>query len=407
MALHSLSDSHDVTVVGSGPSGASAAAVLGEAGHRVLLLDQSGFPREKTCGDGITGKCLPHLERLGLREQFLEQAQVIIKGYSLFFSDDTEITMRDHSGRREPFAYIMARFGFDDMLLSAARRHESVEFRPNTRIDRLLMDGDRVIGVAGVRNGQAVEHRAELVIDATGANSPLTRQLGAGYRDATTCAVAARGYFDDVQNLSDTIELYFDPVLLPGYFWIFPTSANSANVGCGTFQHLVEERRLNLRDVLNDFIAKHPVARQKLGTAKMQGRLRGGKIPLPLDPSATHVRDGLIMSGDAAAFVDPLTAEGISFSMFSGIKAADTATEALAKGDTSCASLAGFDAWRHSEFDSRFAKGVYFSETLPADFYAKLIADKLRDSGAVERATADRGQQYEFGVKLKALLKAL
>ena len=396
----------DVIVVGAGPAGSSAAATLGAMGKRVLLLDRNEFPREKTCGDGLTHKCLPHLERLGILSDFLSAVEMEIFGYSLFFSNDVELTMRNCKAEPKPFAYIMPRYTFDNLLVRGALRHSNVVFQPKTRVSRLLLDNERIIGVEGVFNDRVERYLAPLVIDASGANSALAVQVGGGNRDPEKCAIAVRGYFENVQLLSDTIELYFDPVVSPGYFWIFPTSPTTANVGCGTFQHIVKEKGLNLREVLGAFAERHPVARRKMGGAVSTGRMVGGKIPLPMVPR-THVRDGLILTGDSAAFVDPLTAEGISFSMHSGIRAGEVAGAALDAEDISARSLQDYDSWRQEEYGARFARSIFFSESLPKSFLPDLVDKHLKESGALERASEDLGYQYELAVKVKALLRAI
>lgn len=82
--------SYDAIVVGAGPTGSSAAAILGQAMKRVLLIDKTSFPRDKTCGDGVTFKCLASLKRLGVLAEFFEHMTFETRGYSLFFSDHTE-----------------------------------------------------------------------------------------------------------------------------------------------------------------------------------------------------------------------------------------------------------------------------------------------------------------------------
>ncbi len=122
---------------------------------------------------------------------------------------------------------------------------------------------------------------------------------------------------------------------LRGYFWIFPTGPSSANIGCGTFQHLIESQRIDLRQLMQDFFTHHPVAKGKLGRATLSGTLKGGKIPLAIDHNSSRVRSGFMMAGDAASFTDPITAEGISYAMRSGILAAEAGIAALEAHDIS------------------------------------------------------------------------
>src|SRR2546426_340281 len=135
MAL-STPDSWDAIIVGAGPSGSSAASVLGESNKRVLLLDKSDFPREKTCGDGITYKCLEPLARLGVAGEVMKRVSFSARGYTLWLSDGSELTVR-RAANQIPIVYVLPRFDFDNVLLEGALRHSSVTFQPRTAIKRL------------------------------------------------------------------------------------------------------------------------------------------------------------------------------------------------------------------------------------------------------------------------------
>jgi geranylgeranyl reductase family protein len=398
---------YDVIVAGAGPAGSSAAAVLGAHGRRVLLVDKTAFPREKTCGDGLTFKCYEPLARLGVLEEFLGAVRFSARGYTLGFTDRTELTVRRTVDGERSLVHVLPRYEFDDLLLRAARRQPGVDFASETKVGSLLYEDGRVTGVTVHRHGEETRLRAPLVVDACGANSPLAVQAGAGNTDPHKCALAVRGYYRNVEGLSDTIELYFARDFLPGYFWIFPTSETSANVGVGTFQHIVEQRRLDVRKLMQDFIDGHPTVRRKLGGAEVCGTLSGGKIPLAIDCGGSRVRDGFLMIGDAASFTDPITAEGISYAMHSGIMAGDVAHEALAAGDTSVSALAPYDdAWR-ARFGGQFAKAAVLTQTVPKEAFLAYMTGSFEGNGGATAAIGDLALQYELMVKLKVLLKAL
>jgi geranylgeranyl reductase family protein len=391
----------DAIVVGAGPSGSSAAAILGESSKRILLLDKSDFPREKTCGDGVTYKCLEPLARLGIADEFRAKASFLARGYSLWFTDGSELTVR-RPAADPPIAYVLPRYDFDDVLLRGALRHSSVTFEPRTSIKKLLFDGETVVGI---ETPAGTTFRARLVIDATGANSSLAVQVGAGNLDPTRCAIALRGYYSGVQGIGDTIELYFDDDILPGYFWVFPTSANSANVGCGTFQHLLKERKLDLKEVMRRFFERHHAAREKFRHATLEGTLKGGKIPLPIEQERSRVRPGLIMIGDSASFTDPITAEGISFALHSGIMAAETACEALDAGDTSAERLRAYDRRWQARFGKSFGRAPILTSPVAKDTFANNLMTAFHRSPAVDAAIGNLALQYELMCKLKVITK--
>src|SRR5262249_2215289 len=137
----------DVVVLGAGPAGSAAANVLGQAGKRVLLLDKSSFPRDKTCGDGMTYKCTDPLVRLGIYDRFLEKARMRALGYSLWFSDGSEVMVKKPAQGTKAFVYVLPRWDFDQIVLDGALRHPTVTFRPHSAARELIYEGGRITGV--------------------------------------------------------------------------------------------------------------------------------------------------------------------------------------------------------------------------------------------------------------------
>ena len=127
--MNNETNTHDVIVVGAGPAGSAAAAILGEKGHSVLLIDKENFPRDKTCGDGITYKALPALKRLGLDTKIKADSPFQTNGYTLVFRDNTKLVF-EKPPSDDALAYIISRHTFDNILLENAMAYPSVTFMP-------------------------------------------------------------------------------------------------------------------------------------------------------------------------------------------------------------------------------------------------------------------------------------
>lgn len=397
----------DVIIAGAGPAGSSAAIILGQAGKKTLLLDKSNFPRDKTCGDGLTFKCIEPLRRLGALERFMEKVQFYSHGYSLFFSDYSELTVRRVMNEAEYFVYVLPRFVFDNLLLQRALEFSTVTFMPSITVESVIKNNYGITGVNASGHGESHQFIAPLVIDATGVNSTLAVAAGAGNQDSHRCAVAIRGYYENIADLQNTVEFYFDEAILPGYYWIFPTSPTTANIGCGTFQHIIDERKLDLRNLMDSFFTNHPMAKEKLKNATLCGKLSGGKIPLAIEYQNSRVRDGLILTGDAASFTDPVTAEGISYAMTSGILAAETAIDAMDKNNFSFQQLSAYDHLWKTRFNRQFSKAPFLTTLLSADIFADYLSKSFRENDRALRSVGKLAQQYELMFKLKALMKAI
>ncbi|MGH7452438.1 MAG: hypothetical protein ACRENG_13915, partial [bacterium] len=351
-------------------------------------------------------KCVPLLEKLGLALDFRNQAFFHSAGYSITFSDGSQITVRRKMGDKEAVVYMMPRFEFDNLLFQNARQYESVFVLEEAMVTRAIQNGAWPTEIEVKANGHGRQSfAAPVVIDASGVASKIAVQYGLAKNDLKNYALTIRGYFDGIAGLDNVVEFIFDKSILPGYFWVFPIGPHSANVGCGTFQHLIVEREINLRHLLEEFIRQHPAGR-KLKPASLRGPLKGGKIPLGMD-FMSRVRNGILFCGDAAGFTDPITAEGISFAIESGIIAGETVIDALAASNFSESFLQQYDARWQASFGERFSKANFMHETMQKSQLVAYFSNAIANHPAFDAAMQDQGSQYEWMFKLKALVKAL
>jgi flavin-dependent dehydrogenase len=140
-----------------------------------------------------------------------------------------------------------------------------------------------------------------------------------------------RAYFRGLQGIGPCLEIHFDPGLIPGYGWVFPTGPDSANIGYGMRQDFLRKKGVSLRRLFRRFRDTNPSVRRYLETGRQASPLRGALIPfrrarLPV------ARGRLLITGDAAGFADPLSGEGIGTAMQSGWIAADCVANALKRG---------------------------------------------------------------------------
>ena len=385
---------HDVIIAGAGPAGAAAAITLGEMGYSVLLIDKKSFPRDKICGDGITYKALPMLQKLGVLDKVISKENFKSHGYTLIFKDNSKLSVEFHDSHKKPI-YIIARHKFDNILVEKAISYPNVTFLPDTNIAKMTPEGDGII----TRDG--VTFRGSMIIDATGFNSILAKNN----RDKKQSALAVRGYYNNVTDLNHTIELYFSDSVLPGYFWVFPTSENTANVGCGTFMNIVEEKKINLKELMHDFVKNHPIASKKFKNANLEGKLEGGKIPLAFGEFTwPRIKGNLIPIGDAGGFVNPITAEGISYAIATGIFAGEALHDYFENGNDRV-QLGNFRKQWIEAFGRQYKMGDIYLEPLMPEQVRKYVMGSLDTS--IERTDmASPAATYEYLVRMKVLTKS-
>lgn len=323
-----MRDDLDVVVVGAGPAGCATAGRLAAAGHRVLLLDRSEFPRDKACGDGLTAASVAHLVGLGLAGH-LDRYRAV-RGTRLTQDGAEHVRLRTDGGGR-----VVPRFELD-ALLAARAAEAGADVLHGARVTAPVVAGGRVAGVRLVHEGVTRTVTARHVVAADGATSVLVRALRPRAHGLT--GVAVRAYADGVADDGDCFRI-FAPLRpdgsdrrLAGYGWLFPLADGRVNVGVGLVRLRPGDHQINLRQVFVDFVAGLVAREPGLRGLTVRGELRGAPLPCDFDPAACLV-DGMLAVGDAANLVDPVTGEGIDAALESGEIAADVLDEALTSGD--------------------------------------------------------------------------
>ncbi len=354
---------YDVAIIGAGPGGTTTASYLAQAGARVLLLDKAEFPRDKTCGDALSPNALRILGDLGLLAE-LKNFGFRLNGVRLVAPDGSDLVaaipqkpgLADH-------LYIAPRFQLDNLLLQHAIA-SGAEFKPAFRVTDVQVE-KRQVSIVGKNRNSASQFSARVAVIAVGASISLLERVGLT-STPPKFALAARAYYDDLPRLDDLLEIRFDGVPLPGYGWIFPTSATSANVGAG-FMKKSPNLPSTARAVLDQFLSHHPI-KEKLSTGQRAGPIKS--YPLRMDfATAQTFGERIVLVGEAAGLVNPFTGEGIDYAMESGQIAAGVLTRQLESGDFSLSTLRIYDKKLRARFHSLFVwtmrmRNLYMNEWL-------------------------------------------
>lgn len=336
-----IAPTYDLAVIGAGPAGAAAAFHAASAGLRVILLDKSNFPRDKICGDGLTARAVVELQKLGLEAE-VQKRGARIHQFQMTAPLGRVVAQLKGAPGFPDYAYVLPRLELDVLLVERA---VSVGAELRTQQEVTHWDAD----VSGITlqiktSGGTQTLRAGLAILATGAHLALAQRMRLLARKPEMM-VASRQYLEGLEQ-QDTWHLHFGRSTLPGYGWIFPAGNGLANVGIGLEQR---NRNRSLHDDLARYVLSKPA--QKI--------LRGAKAIAPpknfplrwdfLQSPLTAPR--LLIAGEAAGLVNPLTGEGIDYALESGHVAATHAIRALQTGANVDAAYA--DAL-HAEYDKLF-----------------------------------------------------
>ena len=339
----------DLIVVGGGPAGAAATLYAQRHGLRTLLVDKASFPRDKICGDALSGKAISVLDELGLVDEIRQLPGALIK--EIVFGSpnhvDARIDLKRHD-HRDPMTgrvlpgggFVIRREIFDHFLFDKARVAADRCIQ-GFAVRDLIFDDGTVCGVRGEASGETSECHAPVILGCDGFSSVVARKTGLYQHDSRHQVVALRRYYENVKGLTNQIELHFVDEALPGYFWIFPLENGCANVGIGTLHQHIKKRQAKLKTALDAVIHRDPF-RERFAEASALEEPVGWNLPL----GSKHRRsygDGFMLLGDAAGLIDPFTGEGIGNALYSGRVAAEVAAQAVAAGDSSAAVMRQYD----------------------------------------------------------------
>ena len=311
----SLPTSTDVLVVGAGPAGSAAAAWAARAGLETLLVDAAVFPRDKTCGDGLTPRAIHELQLLGLEDWL--RAHTVNRGLRAHGFGQT-LLLPWPGGSLPDWGSAVARTELDDHLRTTAIKAGATALDGARAVDVRLEDG-RVTAVKFRRDGETFEVTCRRLVVADGVRSPLGKLLGREWHQDTVYAVAGRSYLTSTASddpwISSHLELRGEEgEVLSGYGWIFPLGSGEVNLGVGTLATQQRPAKVAIRPLMQRY------ADERRADFGLSGDLRAPTSALlPMGGAVSHVAGpNWALIGDAAACVNPLNGEGIDYGLETG-----------------------------------------------------------------------------------------
>lgn len=349
---------NSVVIVGAGPAGCATSLFLSKLKIKHTILDKAVFPRDKTCGDALSGKVVYVLKQLNedILLNFQQKPHTFMPSWGLKFvapnGKSLEIPFKRNPAaekfapgfvsKREDFDYEMFKLldpAYATILQGTALT--DLEYNSNGGIN-LQCEKETATG-----KEKLVLNQVLMVVGAEGDRSLVAKKL-AGIRKENKHYVAGiRAYYEGIKDLhpENYIELHFLEELLPGYFWIFPLPNGMANVGAGILSETASRKKVNLKADMLRAIEQNPGIRERFAQARMLGKVEGWGLPLGSKKRKISGKH-FLLTGDAASLIDPFTGEGIGNALYSGMLAAAHIQEALEKDR--------FDAEFNSAYDQAF-----------------------------------------------------
>ena len=332
-----MTDRPDVLVVGGGPSGASCAYWLADAGYDVLLVEKKRYPREKTCGDGLTPRSVKQLEDMGLADRLAADAHRYTGLRSMAFGKTLELQWPSHPEFPD-YGYVMTRHDLDEMVAERAVKAGATLWQESEAISPVVESG--LVRGAQIKrkaeDGRIDTVRARYVVVADGANSRFGRSLGTSRNREYPLGMAIRGYYTSPRHDEPWIESHLDirdkaGNVLPGYGWIFPVGDGRVNVGIGLLSTFNQWKAVNTSHLMDAFVDYAPKS-WEISPETSCGPATGGRLPMAFSVGP-HAGPTYLVTGDAGGAINPFNGEGIAYAYETGRLAASVLTDALRSGD--------------------------------------------------------------------------
>ena len=318
--MNSSSNNYDVVIAGAGPAGTSAAIHLAQRGARVLLAEQKKFPRAKLCGEFISPECLTHFEQLGVTDKMAAAGGVRLTQTVFYSRKGRSVSVPSEWFGHQNVALGLSRAEMDNRLLVRARE-AGVDVLEETIASGLLRDGERVTGMRLKSGDVTSDVGAPVVIDATGRARALFRRSEdhkARQERKRPSLVAFKAHLEGAQVAAGTCEIYFYP---GGYGGLSSVENGLSNLCFIASAADVRACQADADEVIKQILTKNSRAARTLA----QTTARSEWLAVTLDSFGRREpapAEGLLMTGDAAAFIDPFTGSGMLMALEGGELAA-------------------------------------------------------------------------------------
>ena len=319
---------YDVAIIGGGPAGSIAAALLARAGRRVIVFEREKFPRFHI-GESLLPFSMKAFTRLGLHEKFLRAGFMKKFGGEIMGAcseTGTKFYFKDGYRSQTDHAYQVTRGDFDKVLLDHAGEC-GTELHEETSVSRVEFS-KHVVELGVNWNGSSRTVHARYVIDASGRTSVLGRQFKIKKTYDHLQKLSIFAHYDGVwraEGIDGTLTVLIRAI--DRWFWLIPLSAERTSVGVVLDSETFRRSKLSAEEFLDRALAEQPTIAKRMTNAR-----RVSQVYVEADFSYRAARlhgDRWLLAGDAAGFIDPIFSSGVFLAVFSGELAADALNEVL------------------------------------------------------------------------------
>lgn len=333
---------YDVIIVGAGPAGSTCAKFLSEKNINVLLVDKEKFPRNKCCGGGLPAKVLNHFSYIK-ENKLIDEYNYGGCIYSSSLKYKLKVT------KDEPIIATVLREKFDNELVKLAV-DSGTKFKDEKKVNDIKITNEKAMVIFD--DGSKAE--SEIIVGADGVWSTVAKKSGLFPEKNQVSVSLYNEYKLSIKTMDEYYtkkrygHMHLKVLGIPGYGWVFPKKEH-VNIGIGIVDSKAKknETKRNLKDIYKDYFLL--LKNSKIIPKDLEiGEIKGAALPRA--PRTKTYANRIILVGDAAGLINPLTGEGIDYAMVSGKIASEVIVEALQKNNTSEKFLSKYEKFWKKQF---------------------------------------------------------
>ena len=339
-----------IAILGAGPGGATTSINLCQRGIPHVILEKGVFPRDKICGDALSGKVVEVLNQLNpdfVEEIAAKDPEEYVGSYGVKFAGPNgnyvDIPFQtDLSTMKQAPGFITKRIVFDNYMFNKIDQNIA-DVRQGATVTDVEETADGVL-ISYKREGESRQILADMVVGAEGDRSLVAKKLAGHAMDPKHYCGGLRAYYKGVTGFNEYnfIELHFIDEVVPGYFWIFPLPNGEANVGVGMLTEKASQKKVNLKKAMLNAIENNATIRDRFKNAELVDKIHGWGLPLG-SKKRNISGNRFLLVGDAGSLIDPFSGEGIGNALKSAMVAGEIIEKAIDAEDFSAAALKEYD----------------------------------------------------------------